>query len=225
VFCGAGDTDYINNVGDLIETEFRICKKTPTSVYEVIKESILTIYRDQISPFWRIRDHDAPQIFLVIAVRFDNDQQIILWKVSETSISVCRRSAFVGIGAETANALTSWLIPRIQPLAVTQLLAKEILGETKRTIKDCGGMTHLCSIPNQGTISSTALGASDEGPFLWGLNKSFAGAIAATVDKHVNESNFKQALAAMEGELKVLRKRTNKVPIGQEWLMLFSGGF
>jgi hypothetical protein len=221
VLGGAGTSDYIDMAGDLIEDKFKKCRKGESSIRRIIKDAVLEVYRNHIIPFWQANDTRAPQVFLIVAARLAGG--LYLWKCSETAISRCQRSAFVGIGSETANRLASWLLPRRQTLAVTQVIAKEIMAETKRTVPDCGGLTHLCSMPIKGVISTTAIPASDDGPFLWGLNARFSGMVSAAIDKHVDDANFKTNLAGLVSEAKALRKRTNGVPVGQEWSMLFRG--
>jgi hypothetical protein len=111
VFCGAGDSDYINSVGDLIDDGFAKCKKTPDAIRELIKQSVLRIYRDQISPFWRIRDQDAPQIFAFVScpsIRTTSDRSL---SISPRKISIHARfskSLSLIFGPLNSDGKSSW---------------------------------------------------------------------------------------------------------------------
>ncbi len=222
VVTGAGATDYLRMAADLLEEGFQECKSTFTDIRKLIKGVILEVYRDHITPFWPPGDPNTPQVLLIVAARIPSGK-VRLWKVSETSVSMCRMSVFVGIGSETANGLATWLYDGVDDWSVTQVLAKEILTETKRTVRDCGGETHVCTIPEgKEHIHTTIIRPDLEGEFFDGINRHLGDALICAIDKRIQDSTFKSRVGILVKHLQRLRDRAKALPRGDEAELMFS---
>jgi len=210
VVAGAGDSSYIAMVLDELRTAFPRCKSLQAAK-RLISKTILQIYKDHIVPFWNMSDSQCPVVALIVAARIGG--KVRLWEVSSTAVSVCGTSGFVGIGADTADRLSRWLYSQPLPLRVAAPLAAEILAETKRTVPDCGGKTHICVIPNgEEGIGITGSRAHPDREFCFGLNVFVERAILAALDPARPENALDQAMTMLHSRLRKVREKMKASP-------------
>ncbi len=210
VVAGAGDSDYITMVRDELRAAFPRCKNLE-AVKKLISKTILQLYKDHIVPFWNMSDSQCPVVALIVAARIGGE--VRLWKVSNTAVSICSTSGFVGIGADTADRLSRWLYLQPLRIRVAAPLAAEILAETKRTVPDCGGKTHICVVPNgREGIGMTGSRAHPDREFCFGLNTLAERAIIAALDPARPENALDQAMTTLHSRLRKVREKMKASP-------------
>jgi hypothetical protein len=225
VVAGAGTKSYINMCVDLLHDGFKAGAKTFPLIDKLIKDTIRTVYQDHIGVqvrAQRLPNGEVPQVFLIVSAKLP-DGSVEAWKVDEMAVSRCGHVAFVGIGEDIAEALAEWLYPEpaTERMATVQILAKEIVTETKRIAPSVGGKTHLCTIP-KGTSGGSMwnLRKTHEHGFFWGINHMLGEAIHAAIAKQYSDEAFELNLGRLVEHLNTIRKKAQSLPDGREYELM-----
>jgi hypothetical protein len=226
VVAGAGTTDFINMSIDMLRNAFESGEKTFASIERSIKNTVRVIYRDHIGvqvKAQQLSADDRPMVFLCVAARLP-DGAVRAWKVSETAVSTVRHTEFVGVGQDVAMSLANWLYPEpaTDTIANVRILAKEIIGETKRISKDVGGSTHICTLPTGKLVGSTwHVRKRFDTEFFWGVNTLLGEVLQMATRRQYGDAAFQAALDNLTRHLTAIRKKAQSLKDGEEWEMMF----
>lgn len=153
---GAGDAEYVEMCRQKLLWRLAPNESAPCPRMEQIEEYCLELFERYFAPLSIYPAKDRPEAHMLIAIQPRHSKKggdLATW----TGTAFVQRfpSAFVGIGAQMAMNIERKFRGAallMQPMRKVAAIAIYILSEVKAVVEDCGGMTEIVMLGNDGRL-------------------------------------------------------------------------
>jgi 20S proteasome alpha/beta subunit len=215
---GAGDTELIENAGQLIETALTDAYspnecRWKEDFQKIIERTFVKLFKDAILPYATFPREDRPYIDLLIAIGVCGDatKYEVLFKASGTTVREIDFGAeCIGSGTLVAKSLIERIYSSFLNLDDALIVACYILYHTKRWTDGCGGNT------------SVVVSSMKNGLFGGGIHPSEVKILETVFDKfdshthcmlmnfanpNVQDKDFQKSAKDIQDRLSAIRKK------------------